>query len=119
MVFSTEEGKWKAVLREVAHMHDTGRPVLVGTTSVERSEYLADLLSDKGIKFQVHTPQPLSQTTSAPGAVQTCPLMQASSSTCTFWPDCIHSNFFGVSEILNSKTVSSLARLRILAGKDT
>lgn len=54
VVFSTEEGKWKAVLREVAYMHETGRPVLVGTTSVERSEYLADLLSDKGIKFQVH-----------------------------------------------------------------
>lgn len=34
-------------------MHKTGRPVLVGTTSVERSEYLSTLLQEEGIKHQV------------------------------------------------------------------
>lgn len=58
VVFSTEEGKWKAVLREIEHMHKTGRPVLVGTTSVERSEYLAGLLSENGIKFQLLNAKP-------------------------------------------------------------
>jgi len=53
VVFSSEAGKWKAVLREISIMHDTGRPVLVGTTSVERSEYLAGLLGEEGIPFQV------------------------------------------------------------------
>ncbi len=53
MVFSTEEGKWKAVLAEIKYMHKSGRPVLVGTTSVERSEKLATLLDGAGIKYQV------------------------------------------------------------------
>ena len=53
MVFSTEEGKWKAALQEIRHMHKSGRPVLVGTTSVERSEGLAALLDGAGIKYQV------------------------------------------------------------------
>ena len=53
MVFSTEQGKWKAVVQEISHMHKKGRPVLVGTTSVERSEYLASQLDDAGIPYQV------------------------------------------------------------------
>ena len=53
VVFSSESGKWKAVLTEIKRMHKTGRPVLVGTTSVERSEQLADMLQDAGIKYQV------------------------------------------------------------------
>lgn len=53
VVFSTEEGKWKAVLAEIKHMHKSGRPVLVGTTSVERSEKLASLLDGASIQYQV------------------------------------------------------------------
>ncbi len=53
VVFSSESGKWKAVLTEIKRMNKTGRPVLVGTTSVERSEQLADMLQEAGIKYQV------------------------------------------------------------------
>ena len=53
VVFSNEGGKWRAVVTEIRRMHKTGRPVLVGTTSVERSEQLAALLKEEGIKYQV------------------------------------------------------------------
>lgn len=53
VVFATEEYKWKAVVSEIRHMHKSGRPVLVGTTSVERSEGLAAQLANAGIKYQV------------------------------------------------------------------
>ena len=43
-VFKTELGKWKAVANETAEIHRKGRPVLVGTTSVEKSEILSTLL---------------------------------------------------------------------------
>ena len=49
----SEAGKWKAVVQEIRRMHTTGRPVLVGTTSVERSEGLAQLLETEGIPYQV------------------------------------------------------------------
>ncbi|GBG68260.1 hypothetical protein CBR_g2809 [Chara braunii] len=53
VVFRTEEGKWKAVVVEVARMHKLGRPVLVGTTSVEQSENLSARLAAVKIKHQV------------------------------------------------------------------
>ena len=53
VVFSSESGKWNAVLTEIKRMHKTGRPVLVGTTSVERSEQLAELLQQAEITYQV------------------------------------------------------------------
>ena len=52
VVFANEGGKWRAVLTELKRMHKTGRPVLVGTTSVERSEQLAALLQKAEIKYQ-------------------------------------------------------------------
>jgi len=48
-VFKTEIGKWKAVAKETAQIHREGRPVLVGTTSVEKSELLSSLLSEEKI----------------------------------------------------------------------
>ncbi len=45
VVYKTEEAKWNAVATECAEMHEMGRPVLVGTTSVEKSEVLARLLA--------------------------------------------------------------------------
>jgi len=45
VVYKTEEAKWQAVAQECAEMHKEGRPVLVGTTSVEKSELLSRLLS--------------------------------------------------------------------------
>ena len=44
-VFSTEKGKWQAIVDEVRRYHDAGRPVLVGTTSVEKSETLSQMLT--------------------------------------------------------------------------
>ena len=41
-------------------MHKQGRPVLVGTTSVERSELLADMLKEEGAQFHISLPQQLS-----------------------------------------------------------
>ncbi|MCM1985394.1 preprotein translocase subunit SecA [Lyngbya confervoides] len=58
VVYKTEEAKWKAIADECAQMHELGRPVLVGTTSVEKSEILAHLLSDKGIPHQLLNAKP-------------------------------------------------------------
>ncbi len=53
MVFATEQGKYKAVIEEIAEVHDTGRPILVGTVSVEKSELLSSMLKRRGIKHEV------------------------------------------------------------------
>ncbi|HXG36229.1 MAG TPA: preprotein translocase subunit SecA, partial [Dehalococcoidia bacterium] len=44
VIFRSEEAKFRAVVREIEEMHGQGRPVLVGTVSIEKSERLADLL---------------------------------------------------------------------------
>lgn len=48
-----EQYKWKAVVTEIKRIHREGRPVLVGTTSVEKSELLSEMLAQEGIKHQV------------------------------------------------------------------
>ncbi|MBU7584057.1 MAG: preprotein translocase subunit SecA [Nostoc sp. TH1S01] len=58
MVFKTEAGKWQAIARECAEMHELGRPVLVGTTSVEKSEYLSQLLKQGGIPHELLNARP-------------------------------------------------------------
>ena len=52
-VFATEAGKFRNVVSEIDEVHATGQPILVGTISVERSEYLSDLLTRKGIRHEV------------------------------------------------------------------
>ncbi|HEV2293301.1 MAG TPA: SEC-C metal-binding domain-containing protein [Tepidisphaeraceae bacterium] len=53
-VYRTEEEKWTAILEEIKEVSDKGRPVLVGTTSVEKSEMLSTLLKRKyGIEHEV------------------------------------------------------------------
>ena len=52
-VYMTEEGKFRAVVQEIEQVHATGQPILVGTISVERSEYLSGLLKRKGIPHEV------------------------------------------------------------------
>ncbi len=49
-IYKTEVGKWKAVTREVRRLHEQGRPVLIGTTSVEKNEILSDLLDKEGLE---------------------------------------------------------------------
>ena len=53
VVFSAIKGKWAAVLAEIKRMHKTGRPVLVGTTSVETSELVANMLKEEKIAHEV------------------------------------------------------------------
>jgi preprotein translocase subunit SecA len=53
LVFRDEEAKFNAVIEEIAEKQEGGRPVLVGTTSVEKSEQLADALNRRGVRHQV------------------------------------------------------------------
>ena len=57
-VFKTEIGKWRAVANETADIHKKGRPVLVGTTSVEKSELLSSLLHEKQIPHNLLNAKP-------------------------------------------------------------
>ncbi|KAK4801812.1 hypothetical protein SAY86_000015 [Trapa natans] len=56
--FAAARGKWEYVRQEVVHMFKQGRPVLVGTTSVENSEHLSDLLKDWKIPHNVLNARP-------------------------------------------------------------
>ncbi|PYX31937.1 MAG: preprotein translocase subunit SecA, partial [Acidobacteria bacterium] len=53
IVYRTEKEKYFAAADEIQRLHDTGQPVLVGTTSIEKSERLSELLKKKGIKHVV------------------------------------------------------------------
>lgn len=53
VIYCTAEEKWKAVLDEVRKVHKTGRPILVGTTSIEKSELVSQKLERIGIKHSV------------------------------------------------------------------
>lgn len=52
-VYRTMDAKFKAIVADVIEHHEKGQPVLVGTTSVEKSEVLSDLLSKEGISHNV------------------------------------------------------------------
>ena len=53
VVYRTEKEKYFAAADEIQRLHDTGQPVLVGTTSIEKSERLSDLLKKKGVRHWV------------------------------------------------------------------
>ncbi len=53
LVYRNERAKFDAVVKEIEETHQQGQPVLVGTVSIEKSEYLSELLKRKGIKHQV------------------------------------------------------------------
>ena len=57
-VYKTKDGKWSAVVREIAARHENGQPVLVGTISVEVSELLGERLKQRGIKHTVLNAKP-------------------------------------------------------------
>ena len=52
-IFKTEKGKFTAVVKEIEEMHKKGQPILVGTKSVERNEYLGKLLEAKGVLHEI------------------------------------------------------------------
>ncbi|XP_050947260.1 protein translocase subunit SecA, chloroplastic isoform X2 [Cucumis melo] len=58
VVFRATTGKWRAVVVEISRMHKTGRPVLVGTTSVEQSDALSAQLQEAGIPHEVLNAKP-------------------------------------------------------------
>ncbi len=53
LIYKTQEAKFEAAADDIAERVEKGQPVLVGTTSVERSEYLSKLLQRRGIKHNV------------------------------------------------------------------
>ncbi|SKC55697.1 preprotein translocase subunit SecA [Maledivibacter halophilus] len=52
-VYKSLTGKFKSVIREIEERHKNGQPILVGTISIETSEFLSKLLKKKGIKHEV------------------------------------------------------------------
>lgn len=58
VVYKTEPAKWKAVAAEVEDMHKQGRPILVGTTSVEKSEVISGLLQQSNIPHNILNARP-------------------------------------------------------------
>ncbi len=52
-VYKTVNGKYKALLRDIIEAHDRGQPVLIGTVSIEKSEFLSKLLGRSGVKHNV------------------------------------------------------------------
>ncbi len=52
-IYKTEVQKYLAAVEEIAAVHETGRPVLVGTISIEKSEFVSELLKRRGIKHNV------------------------------------------------------------------
>jgi len=57
-VYKTETAKWRAVALETAEIHKGGRPVLVGTTSVEKSELLSALLAEQDVPHNLLNAKP-------------------------------------------------------------
>ncbi len=53
LVFGDSDAKWAAVVEEVCRMHALGRPVLIGTRSIDKSEHLSKLLEARGIQHRV------------------------------------------------------------------
>ncbi|MBU2258616.1 MAG: preprotein translocase subunit SecA, partial [Candidatus Omnitrophica bacterium] len=52
-IYKTEKEKFSATVEEISRLYDSGRPVLVGTISIEKSELLSELLKRRGIPHQV------------------------------------------------------------------
>ncbi|MGB3367867.1 MAG: preprotein translocase subunit SecA [Acidaminobacteraceae bacterium] len=52
-VYKSLDGKYKAVIEDIVERHKTGQPVLVGTISIDTSEYLGSLLKKRGVKHEV------------------------------------------------------------------
>ena len=52
-VYKNTKGKYTSIIRQISECHEKGQPVLVGTTSIEKSEYISKLLTKQGIKHNV------------------------------------------------------------------
>jgi len=52
-IYKSENGKYQALIQEIKQRHEKGQPVLVGTTSIEKNEYLGKLLNREGVVHQI------------------------------------------------------------------
>jgi preprotein translocase subunit SecA len=52
-IYSTERGKFIAIVEDIVLAHETGQPVLVGTISIEKSELISDMLKKRGVRHNV------------------------------------------------------------------
>ena len=52
-VYSTEKGKYAAIIEQIIKCHEKGQPILVGTVSIEKSELISAMLKRRGIKHEV------------------------------------------------------------------
>jgi preprotein translocase subunit SecA len=53
MIYRTEKEKWKAAVEEVVEVHEAGRPILIGTTDVDKSIKISEMLKRRGIKHEL------------------------------------------------------------------
>jgi preprotein translocase subunit SecA len=53
LVFGTSDQKWHAIVREIQEVHATGRPILIGTRSIDKSMILSNLMKQVGLEHQV------------------------------------------------------------------
>jgi preprotein translocase subunit SecA len=58
LIYRTEREKWEAVVNEIVEVHKTGRPVLIGTTDVAKSEKLSAMLKRRGVKHELLNARP-------------------------------------------------------------
>ncbi len=58
LIYRTEREKWDAVVDEVVRVNSEGRPILIGTTDVAKSEKLSDMLKRRGIKYELLNAKP-------------------------------------------------------------
>ncbi len=52
-IYKNEEAKFRAIIKSIEEVHKTGRPILVGTVSIEKSEKLSEMLTKRGIQHKV------------------------------------------------------------------
>lgn len=52
-IYQTEQGKWKALSREIKQLHEKGQPVLIGTISIEKNELLSAYLQSEGVPHTI------------------------------------------------------------------
>jgi preprotein translocase subunit SecA len=52
-VYKNSEGKFRAIIKAIKERHNSGQPILVGTTSIEKNEYLGKLLEREGVPHQI------------------------------------------------------------------
>jgi preprotein translocase subunit SecA len=58
LVYRYEPEKWEAVVEEIVSVHETGQPILIGTSSVEKSEKLAAMLKRRGVNYELLNAKP-------------------------------------------------------------